>query len=42
MKRDYNFIVTDWGVIGSIEIQEAFVMADIYGSALSYELPIFY
>lgn len=43
--RDYNFIVTDCGVLGDPVVQNSFSNADIRvlcGSAMPYELPIFY
>ncbi|GIQ68326.1 hypothetical protein [Xylanibacillus composti] len=43
--RDYNFIVTDCGVLGDPRVQESFIQADIRilcGSAMPYELPMFY
>lgn len=43
--RDYNFIVTDCGVLGDSKLQDAFNNADVRllcGSAMPYELPVFY
>lgn len=43
--HDYNFIVIDCGVLGDLKLQEVFFHADIRllcGSAMPYELPIFY
>lgn len=43
--RDYNFIVTDCGVLGEPRIQDSFTKADVRvlcGSAMPYELPVFY
>lgn len=45
LRKDYNFIILDCGVLGSPQIQEEFVQADIRllcGSAMPYELPVFY
>lgn len=43
--RDYNFIVTDCGVLGEPRLQDSFTKADVRvlcGSAMPYELPVFY
>lgn len=43
--RDYNFIITDCGVLGDPRVQDSFTQADIRilcGSAMPYELPVFY
>lgn len=43
--RDYNFIVTDCGVLGDPRIQDSFTQADVRvlcGSAMPYEMPGFY
>lgn len=43
--RDYNFIITDCGVLGDPRVQGSFTQADIRilcGSAMPYELPVFY
>lgn len=45
LRKDYNFIILDCGVLGSPQIQEEFAHADIRllcGSAMPYELPVFY
>ncbi|RRJ67907.1 hypothetical protein EHV15_33220 [Paenibacillus oralis] len=45
INRDYNFIVTDCGVIGDPKLQESFINADVRllcGSAMPYELPVLY
>ncbi|WP_253298400.1 hypothetical protein [Paenibacillus sp. MSJ-34] len=45
LNKDYNFIVIDCGVLGEKLLQEEFVKANIRilcGSAMPYELPIFY
>lgn len=45
LDRDYNFIVTDCGVLGDPRIQVSFTQADVRvlcGSAMPYELPVFY
>ncbi|WP_025845256.1 hypothetical protein [Paenibacillus ehimensis] len=45
LHRDYNFIVVDCGVLRDQKLQEAFVNADVRvlcGSAMPYELPVFY
>lgn len=43
--RAYNFIIVDCGVLGEKQLQEEFINADIRilcGSAMPYELPVFY
>ncbi|MEC0180802.1 hypothetical protein P4H61_04755 [Paenibacillus peoriae] len=45
LDRDYNFIVTDSGVLGDPRVQDSFAQADVRilcGSAMPYELPVFY
>lgn len=45
INKDYNFIVTDCGVLNSLKIQDDFKKADIRllcGSAMPYEIPILY
>ncbi|MDF2923926.1 MAG: hypothetical protein K0R57_2840 [Paenibacillaceae bacterium] len=45
IKREYNFIVVDCGALGDKNLQEAFVNVNIRvlcGSAMPYELPVFY
>ncbi|WP_246061719.1 hypothetical protein [Paenibacillus oralis] len=45
LNQDYNVIVTDCGVLDEKRLPEAFVNADIRilcGSAMPYELPVFY
>lgn len=45
LNKDYNFIVIDCGVLGEKQLQEEFVHANVRvlcGSAMPYELPVFY
>lgn len=45
LNKDYNFIVIDCGVLGEKLLQEEFVNAEVRilcGSAMPYELPVFY